>query len=205
MDDPGLLYLDSDIFILCAGVCLLPDLIGAAGFELPQARRLRPLPHMLLKGRIPKKYSAATIEKASAWCSKVKAIDRSPSPALVDQLIMPGIDAGEAFLFALVAESDSIVATGDKRACLALQASDCEAKAQLRHKVICLETALWLLLERVEYPRLAQSLTPAREHNRTLRVLLSQGEETGEGSFRDGLESYSRDLEERAGELLFRP
>ncbi len=205
MDDTSLLYLDSDIFILCAGVGLLPDLVCAAGFELSRARRLRPLPHMLLKGRIPKKYSAAAIEKASAWCSRVKAIDRSPSPALVDQMIIPGVEAGEAFLFALVAESDSVVATGDKRACLALQASDCEAKARLRHKVICLETALWLLLERLEYPDLARSLTPAREHNRTLRILLSQGEETSEDSFRDGLGSYSRDLEERAGELLFRP
>ncbi len=205
MSNPRLFFLDSDIFILCAGAGLLPDLVEAAGFEISKSRRLRPLPHMLRKGRIPKKYSVAAIEKAVAWCSNIPAAVGPPSAALVEQLLrVPGIDAGEAFLFALVAESDSAIATGDKRACLALHASDCPAKDALKGKVVCFETALWMFLGRLEYATLAKALAPAMEYNRTLRALLPQGEETIESSFREGLKSYTADLESKVGDLLFR-
>jgi len=202
----GFLYLDSDLFILHAGAGLLPDLIAVAGFELPDARRLRPLPYMLRKGRIPRVYSAGAIEKASAWCPRIPPIDTSPSADLLDQLLtVPGIDAGEAFLFALAAESDSLVGTGDKRACAALYTSNCRAKNLLRGKILCFETVLRLLLEKLEFLDLAKRLAPAREHNQTLRVLLSQGEQTSEAQFIDGLRSCSLDLERQAGNLLFRP
>ncbi|MEE8523822.1 MAG: hypothetical protein V3T72_07800, partial [Thermoanaerobaculia bacterium] len=86
------------------------------------------------------------------------------------------------------AESDSVIATGDKRACAALYDSDCAVKALLKGKVICFETALMLLLKHLEFPTLAKSLTPARDYSQTVRVLLSQGERTVESSFREGLQ-----------------
>jgi hypothetical protein len=198
-----LLLFDSDLFILCAGTGLLPNLIEAAGFELSNTRRLDPLPHMLRKGRIPKKYSPAAIDKAEAWCSKIPGIEKAPSETSIGQLIqVSGIDPGEALLFALTAESDAVMATGDKRACIALQTSQCPLKPSLEGKILCLETALWLLLKHLEYPRLARALTPARDYNQTLRILLSQGEDTPEESFRSGLRSYSEDLVDKVGHLL---
>ena len=158
---------------------------------------------MLRRGRLRKKYSPAAIDKATAWCSQIPGIERAPSEGSIEQLIrISGIDPGEALLFALTAESDAVMATGDKRACMALQASDCSLKPSLENKILCLETALWLLLHHLDYFQLVRSLTSARAYNQTLRILLSQGEETPEEDFRNGLKSYSDDLVANVGNLL---
>ncbi len=209
MTESGLFFFDSDIFVLFAGAGLIPELVSVAGFELAEARRLQPLPHMLRKGPLARKYPPGIRQKAEAWCAEIPTISQAPSPTLVDQLIeIQDVDAGEAILFALVAETNgALLTSGDKRACRALSnAEGLEAvRALLRGKVVSLEAALRLLLERIGYPTLTEALTMVREYNQTLRVILSQGELTSETAFRDGLDSYSRDLHSQAGDLLFVP
>ncbi len=206
MSEPGFLYLDSDIFVLHAGAGVLPDLISAAGFEVADARRLQPLPHMLRRGSLHRRYSAAVRERTEAWCSQIPPIRKAPSAEVVDQLVrLADMDPGEALFFASAAEADPArVATGDKRACRALSTADDldELKALLKGKVICLEGALFLLLDQIGYPALVRAFTPVRDCNQTLRILLSQGERTSEEAFRSGLESYWADASRQAGELL---
>ncbi len=204
MSDRGLLLLDSDIFILHAGADLLPELVAAAGFDLSEARRLAALPHMLRKGRMSKRHPSGVVTKAQEWCTRIRSIDEVPSPHLVDLLAaMPGIDEGETYLFSLAAERRSIVATGDKRACVALATADRQIAEPLQGKIICLETALLLLLDQVGYATLAKGFTPAMAYNQTLRVLLSQGEQTPEEHFRGALASYYAAVERDVGTLLF--
>lgn len=207
MSEPSHLLLDSDIFVLLAGAGLLPELISAVGLDLSKARRLEPLPHMLQKGPLARKFPPAMRERATAWCSQIPAIEEVPSPELIDRLVgLREIDAGEAFLFAIVAETKrGLLATGDKRACLGLHAAEGLGDLELRlaGKVICLETALEMLLETTGYPGLIEKLTSARECNQTLRILLSRGEATPEEDFRTALEAYSKDLSSRTGKLLF--
>ena len=98
-----------------------------------------------------------------------------------------------------------IVATGDRRALGRLSSASGldDVRRALKGRIICLENSLDLLLDRIAYPRLADALTNVREHNQTLRVLLSQGELTAEADFRMGLESYMRGLVAQMGDLLF--
>ncbi len=210
MTKPGLFFLDSDIFVLFAGVNLLRDLVAASGFELASARRLEPLFYMLRHGkRLSKKYPVGIRERATAWCSQVAPMTSRPRGMVFEQLATTrGIDPGEAELFAAVAETPgSLIATGDRRACRALRRSEDlgNVRAMLQGRIVCLETALSLLLERKSFPALSSALTQIREHNKTLGVLLSQGELTPVESFRDGLDSYSRDLTDELGELLYQP
>jgi hypothetical protein len=121
-------------------------------------------------------------------------------------LALEGIDPGEAMLFALAAETEgAVVATGDKRACVALASATPSLLPRLGGKILCLEPALELLLDAAGFATLAPALARVREHNATLRVLLPQGEATPEHSFRSGLDSYLRDLRSRVGGLLYSP
>ena len=207
MHPPGLLLLDSDVFVLLAGAGLLPSLIVGTGYDLETTRRLDPLPYMLRGGSMVGRYPQGVRQKALAWCAEIPAVEEAPDPELIDQLTtIQDVDPGEAFLFALVAEMDhALLVTGDKRACRAIQRSvDLrELKARLAGKVLCLEAVLQLLLEQLGYAELVDALNPVREYNQTLRILLSQGALTPETSFRDGLESYLADLAAQADDLLF--
>ncbi len=209
MRKSGLFFLDSDIFVLLSGASLMRELVAAAGFGLSSARRLQPLPHMLGKKKMLKKYPAGVREKTIAWCSQVESVTARPKGPFLAQLgLVRGIDPGEAELFAVAAETPgSLIATGDKRACRALKAAEGleGAKAALQGKIICLETALELLLERRGFSALVGPLTQIRGLNKTLGALLSQGELTLEESFREGLDSYSRHLASELGDLLYRP
>lgn len=182
----------------------------ASGFEPTNARRLEPLLYMLKEsGRLSKDYPQAIRERAAAWCSQIDPILSRPShPDFAQLLMVRDIDPGEALLLAAAAERPgSLVATGDRRACRALKAAEgLEAlRAGLQGKLVCLETALWLLLEHKGFPDLVRVLTQVRKYNRTLSVLLSQGELTPEENFREGLASYWRELQAELGDLLFRP
>jgi hypothetical protein len=50
-----------------------------------------------------------------------------------------------------------------------------DVASRLAGKVICLETALEILLDATGYLKLAERLTGVRECNQTLRILLSRG------------------------------
>ncbi len=149
MSKPELFFLDSDIFVILAGVNLLRGVVSAAGFDLASTRRLQPLPHMLKRGRLSKKYPSGIRERAGAWCSQVQPMASRPSgPEFARLITIRGIDPGEAELLAAAAQSPgSLLATGDRRACRALVTAEGvdEVKALLKGKIICLETALWML------------------------------------------------------------
>jgi hypothetical protein len=159
---------------------------------------------MLQKGRLARSLPRGSREKALAWCEKIAGIKERPSADVLEPL-MEAMDPGEAILFATAANLQrSLIATGDKRACAALASK--ESLAGTRHllagKVLCLETALEILLTTMGFEALARCLTPVREHNNTMRILLPQSEKTTEDHFRSGLSSYVADLKSRTGDLL---
>lgn len=207
MSARGLLFLDSDIFLLLAGASSLGEFIAALGFDASQARRLDPLPHMLARGRLARKYPVGVRQKAEAWCAKIPGAQTAPSSTLLDRLLqVPDLQPGEALLFALAAETESsLVATGDKRACSALNAATGldEVQSRLRGKVVCMEAALQVLMRRLGYKNLVEATMRVRDLNRTLRVLLPQGKMTPEGPFREALDSYLDHARSLAGSLLW--
>ena len=201
------LLLDTDFLVLMAGANLIAPLLDAIECDVGSARRLDPLPHMLRKGRLVRRYPEGVLEKAAAWCEKIGAVEKRPSIELQDQLLEV-VDSGEALLFATVAElDDGLVATGDKRACVAVAtaASLSALRPHLAGKVLCLESALDLLLEAVGFEAISGALTPVRAYSQTLRLLLPEASATSEDHFRAGLASYLGALREEAAPLLFPP
>jgi hypothetical protein len=183
----------------------MAPLLEVLGCDPKKALRLDPLPHMLQKGRLARKYSRGILEKASAWCEIIGAIKERPSTEL-QAMFLEVVDPGEALLFATVAELEgALVATGDKSACVAIatESTLSAVRPRLAGKVLCLETALEILLDAVGFQGLARNLTTAREFNQTIRLLLPEAQTTSEDHFRDGLSSYLREITTSTGPLLY--
>lgn len=200
------LFLDTDFFVLMAGANLIAPLLDALDFSIADARRLDPVPHMLERGSLARKYAPGIREKAAAWCEEISPIRSRPAPDL-HQPLHEALDVGEALLFATVIEAEGrIMATGDIRACqtIATDESLAQIRPRLKEKVICLESSLTLLVEEVGFESLASALSRVREYNKTIRVLLSRAEATPEREFRQGLESYLGDVKKKTGELLYK-
>ena len=200
-----IVFLDTDFFVLMAGANLVAQVLDAVECDLQHARRLEALPHMLRRGPLTRQYSRGVCDKAAAWCERIGGIETRPSVKLEKQLLEL-VDPGEAQLFATVAELENgLVATGDKRACeaVATAAGLSDVRSRLTGKVLCLESALDLLLERAGFETLANALISVRDFNQTLRLLLPESSATPEDHFRAGLASFLRDMEQRAGILLF--
>ena len=190
-----------------AGASLMTPFLDAVGCDPANAYRLDPLPHMLRKGRLSRRYPAAVREKARAWCERIGALEGAPS-AEVHQQLIDVVDPGEALLLATVVEIEGgVVATGDKSACLAVAtASSLSAlRPQLTGRVLCMERALDLLLGKLGFGKLSVALAAVREFNQTLRVLLPEATATDEAHFRQGLTSYLSNLERQAGPILYSP
>jgi len=160
---------------------------------------------MLRKGQLARKYPKGILDKASAWCERIGAVEERPATEL-HALLLEVVDPGEALLFATVAELEGgLIASGDKSACVAIatESSLSAVRPLLAGKVICLESALDMLLDTVGFEALARALTVVREHNRTVRLLLPEAQATSEDHFRVGLDSYLREITETTGPLLF--
>lgn len=202
-----LLLVDSDAAILLAASGLFGQLLEALDLEVAQARRLDALPHMLRKSRKARKYRDL-MEILLDWCEKVAPIEDAAEDDEVRQLLVrDDIDPGEAGLFALLYENPGyLLTTGDKRSLRELASSeDLQVVRQsLSGRVICLETAVELLVAKLGIQRVAEAFTPLRPYNRTLSVIFSRGEETSETDCLEALRSYIRELTEDVGpDFLF--
>jgi len=77
-----LLLIDSDAFVTFGAAGLVAEVGEALGFGLSELRRLDPLPHMLERGRLARKYPPAIRDKVKSWCSVVAPILEAPGPGM---------------------------------------------------------------------------------------------------------------------------
>jgi hypothetical protein len=100
------LLIDSDAFVLLSGADLLDRGLALLGFDRNSACRLSALPYMIRRGkRFLQLCQPSTRDRALAACSVVPEITDRPSDGLLQTLIaFPGIDDGEALMYALLAE-----------------------------------------------------------------------------------------------------
>ncbi len=191
-----ILLVDSDMFVILAGAGVLETVANLLGFQLADLRRLDPLPHQLKKSRkFQEKYFKPVRDKALAWCDKVKSITERPEndDALQRLAAADRIDEGEALLFGLMAEQELyLLASGDKVAMRALAKGTGleDIRRAVSGKIICLESVVKLLIEKVGTSRTATAFAPLRDSNGTLRVLFSQGEQTTQEDCLAGIASY---------------
>jgi hypothetical protein len=194
------LLIDSDAFILLGGSGLIQAAAKEVfGFELSRLRRLFPLPLMLERGRLARKYPLAIREKVRSWCSVIEPIQESPSISIRQRLLdVRGIDDGEELLFGLAIEKPGyLLLTNDKTALRALCTvpSLSDFAQQLCGRIACLESVLRVLLERQGIRPLAEAVAPMRPHNGMLNAIFSMGAETDSKSCLTGLSSYVTHLE----------
>ena len=121
----------------------------------------------------------------------------------------PGIDAGEAVLFAVCARmQNTFLATGDKQCLLGLSMaaetnSECGVVCQeLTGKVFCFEQILSRILDQFGFEAIREKLIQGRECDTGLRLWLGSTLDANEERFRAGLTSYLDELKRGTGNLL---
>jgi hypothetical protein len=201
-----MLLIDSDAFVLLAGAGLLDAVIELAGFDLKDARRLAPLPHML-RGRHFAEYPEQCRVAAETMCKRVLALLESPSAGssawVTDER---DINAGEALLIATMLDDPAAcLLTGDKRALRSIAANPrlAAVAAALRGRVICVEVAIRELLRAHDIERVARAFGELRSASTMLRVVFSDGNLADPTRCLGALEPYVLELDRETAGLLW--
>lgn len=197
------MLLDSDAFIILGASGLIKAAGEVFGLDLTRLRRLFPLPLMLEKGKLARKYPPAIREKVRSWCSVVEPVREAPSASTRQRLVGRSyIDDGEELLFGLAFENaDHLLVTNDKAALRALcSAPDlADFSKALSGRVACLESVLQALLRNLGVKALSEAVTPIRPHNGMLNAIFSMGTETPLEDCMAGLSSYIEHLRSELG------
>jgi hypothetical protein len=149
---PPLLCVDSDIFTLMAAAGRLDRLPALAGVAPDAIRRLAALPHMLAKGKAFRDYPQAARDTALAAANVVPGLTERPTDNNTYNRLAgtPGIDPGEALLFAVMAEQPVYwLATADRRSLvsLATAAEVDDIRQRVAGRVVSFEAVFFRLVE----------------------------------------------------------
>ena len=183
------LLLDSDVFCKLSIGGVLVDAVSVLGGDLSDCRRLPALPHMLRKGSLRRAYGQEACDAVIPVAERISAIE-PPDISWLDKLTqIPAIDAGEAQLFAAVAETGGFIATGDKRALRALREIAGFPEALAGRVVVC-EAILLVLCEHLGTEIVRQRMQPILASDTVIRICFSPGNSDP----RSCLVSYYRNL-----------
>jgi hypothetical protein len=191
------LLVDTDGFAKLGVAGLLAPLLELLGVELADCRRLPALPHMLRRGSLRRRYGDAACD---ALIETAEAMTPTPTASTdwVARLVdVPQIDPGEAQLFAVAAESASMLVTGDKRALVAVAKVAGFADA-LAGRVVTLEGALLGLCAKLGDEPVRAAVAPLLAKDITLRICFSDSNPTP----RPPLVSYFDNLKRDVAPLL---
>ena len=187
------LLVDSDAFCKLAVGGLFEDALHALQLEPADCARLAALPPMLERGRLRKRLGD---EACDALIPTARSIPVIPPGASewVDQLtLIVDIDAGEAQIFAVAAELDLLVISGDKRALQALKNAP-EVCERLCGNVVVLEALLIRVAERLGVDELRRRLVPVYSLDKAVRVCFSANENEPLGALRSYYDALKREV-----------
>jgi hypothetical protein len=143
---------------------------------------------MLRKGALPRIYGAEACSGVFDVAMRIPSIS-DPDPEWLDWLLqVPGIDIGEAQLFAFAAANSLIVITGDKRSLQALKNIDKYTDA-MAGRIVVLEALLLALFNRIGPDELRIGVGRIIESDRMLKICFSPDN----SDLPQGMESYFRD------------
>lgn len=173
------LLIDNDIFIILAGANLLTPAVSLLGFELTSIRHLKALPYMIRGRKRRNEFSATVIERVVQACKDTPVLTENPSISFEQELTdVVNIDAGEAVLYALLAEHPFYLLTSnDKRAMrtLVTEKSLQHIQASIAGRVVCLETLMLKMVEHYGVEEIGTKLAPVLSNNQVLRIAFSPG------------------------------
>jgi hypothetical protein len=190
------LLLDTDLFCKLGIVGLFDAAVDALGVSESDCRRLAALPHMLRRGRLPRRYGQAQCE---ALANRAEAIAAIPDVAIdwLDTLTnVPDVDPGEAQLLSVAAETGAWLLTGDKRA-LRTVAQVPGFPEALTGRIITFEAVLLVLCRALGDGSVRRALSPLEE-DQVVRICFSPSN----AAPRDALHSYQNSLQTEVHPLI---
>ena len=191
------LLVDTDAFLKLAAADLLDEVLVLLGISRTRCALLPALPYMLERGRLRKRYGDFECDRLRKIADEFPVAPESSSDWLDVLSTEPGIDPGEAQLFALAAERGIRILTGDKRALEAL-AKVHDIHPHLSGNVITLEAVLTGLAEQMPDAQLRPKGSVLGQHDQMAKsVFASMSTDLGEA-----LDSYIRDMEFRVKPLV---
>lgn len=195
------LLIDNDIFILLAGADLLEEAVTALGFTLADSYRLAALP-FVVSGKKPP-LPVEVVEQVRQQCEQVNVLNERPSNELLQMLVAtPSVDAGEAVLYALLAEQPSALLTsGDKRAMRTIAQTPAVAtiRTAIAGRVISLEALFLRLVKKHSVAMVGAGLPPVLPLNTMLRIAFSPNNISQPAECIRALNSYQQALANEVG------
>lgn len=195
-------YADNDILLKAAHWQLLDEVPACAQADWTQVSVLDSLAHRARRADRRLFRAPVFSQELLARLAKCAPLP-NPPPAIVAQLqSVTGLDAGEVILVACaIADPESRLLTGDKRALRALATGSCRSVAlALKGRIVCVEHLVHHALDRMGAEALALAIGPYRSEDTAMACIVSP--HATEASIREGLGSYLRALEAETGGLV---
>lgn len=170
------LLVDTDAFCKLGVAGLLKETAGLVGANLSDCHRLPALPHMLRKGSLPRRYGANTCEALIESAEKMMSAPPIDVAKLEPFVSIADIDPGEAQLLASVANSDSLLVSGDKRALRAIKGSP-DLVSAIGGRVMTIEAALLGIADRIGLADLRTRASLVAPFDQTFKVCFSPSNE----------------------------
>lgn len=202
------LFIDNDVILKLAQYGILehlPKLFTRSGeiqVSVLDSARYKLLPKQNTLKLCKSEEAAAQITTLLSFAQKVSAADVDLD--VLEQLnAVPGIDAGEALLFAAAAaDADSVILTGDKRALNGLSEHQLEALAQsLKSKIITLEGLIQGFVE-LDQSSTQHAIRSNPTVDKALSMVFGVSAAASEESVQAGLKSYVGHVRKMLGEMI---
>ncbi len=204
-----LVFMDNDALLKLAQYGLLEEALRSINCTQSDVRVLPTARYSLLpqRGRLRRCKDEASATRLEAFLANVGQLDiGSASATLLDELIaLPGVDVGEAQLFAAAAaQPEVLVLTGDKRALAALCSAPnvADAVTALSGRVVAVETVFAMLTDG-DFSVTQSRVRAKPEVDKTLTTIFGVSVAASLESVREGLRSYQGHLRASTGDLLY--
>jgi len=199
-------YIDTDIFLKLVAFNLFERILQALDIPLDNVYFGPETLSKCSHGEKTKQVFRVEIwKRASKYVKKCKQIvDAVDHDELAELVKVPAIDSGEAILFAATkGQQDFLLLTGDKRALCALKNHFFDQEVYQRHvgRIICLETALLLLVKKDGFDAIRNDLKKEQHCDTAIRTALT-AEDKQPGSFVASLTELAQKLQQETEGLL---
>jgi hypothetical protein len=177
------LLIDSDAFSKLGAAGLLQEAAKVLGVPWSECHRLAALPYMLKKGRFAKKLGPSLCAELLPLAEQLLVVPAGPAELVETLTAIPGIDPGEALLFAAAANSKDLLLSGDKRALRSVKEVPGLAE-RLKRRVVTLEAILLALCTKMGDDHLRSMVGPVLSLDTVIRIAFLDARPA------EGLKSY---------------
>ena len=202
-------FIDNDALLKLAQYGLLEEALRSLNCAQRDVRVLPTASYSLMpqKDRLRRCKDEASAARLETFLASVGQLDAGLVDAtLLDELIaLPGVDVGEAQLFAAAAaQSEVLIVTGDKRALAALCSAPTVANAvtALSGRIVALEIVFAMLTDG-DFAVTQSRVRAKPEVDKALTAIFGVSVPASLDSVREGLHSYVGHLRANTGDLLY--